>query len=1092
MFSYEEFSRYKVPLTEVLKATNNFSDENLIGQGGFGKVYKGRLIRFGEQTVVIAARRLHYHYGQGDLEFWQEISMLSDLKHDNLVCFLGYCNENGENIIINKYENHESLDKYLKDSNLTWMQRLQICVGVARAMNYIHFDVGHNYSVIHRNIKSSKILLDENRKPKLSGFEHALKNTSDRRHRLLLSEVIGTIGYIDPTYEKTGFVTHKSDVYSFGVVLFEILCGTRAFVPENGKLDVDTQIYISKDNKSILASSTNNITTPEKLTTINYGLTQSSSFIDGRPSSFVDGRPSSFVDGGPSSFVDGRRSSFVYRQSSSFVYGQPYSVDDGKPWSHGDIHSEESDSMNEQIYILHPLYTMKKLEEYIHNPKEGLLAQLVKSCYDDESLKDMIDPTLLEQIDHESFKLYTETAYSCLKEQRAQRPNIDQVDRNLERALELQMRHENLLKEQSIIAGKDEGIRSSNRWKGTSMEHLKIPLSDILSATKNFTQIYLGSGTYGNVYGAELELPMVDQNRSEISKIRKTVAIKCLKEDKHAKQGFVAEIELLSSCKHPNIVTLVGFCDEGPHMILVYEYASNGSLDAYLGRTNKSINLTWALRLKICIDIARGLDYLHNRKEDEEKIIHRDIKSGNILLDMNLVAKIADFGLSRFHHANKEEKTVYTTNIAGTEVYLDPEYLKTGRLKRAVDIYSFGVVLFEILSGKIANDQIYMAENDKGIAHVARRQFEEGTINAMIDPKIIDEVDELRSTLNKGPNQDSLKTFIELAYRCVAETQDGRPTAKEIMEELEKALSLQENNKDNLQMSFEQIKFATDNFSHENLVGQGGFGKTYKGKVEHSINGCEIIVAKRLDRSLGQGNHHFLIELEILFDYKHDNIIGLKGYCNEMEEKIIVYEHASKMSLDMHLEDKDLSWMKRLNICIDVAKGLSFLHGGALTKAKEVVVHRDIKCANILLNADWKAKISDFGLSAITPINQEVISKLVGTEGYVDPLYEVTGFCTEKSDIYSFGVVLFEILYGKLLVPDTRNYNQENVTRILNHIHEEGIADSIVFKEIKEKLHPGSLSTFQMIVAECLDVDRKKRPTAEIVLEQLKKALELQ
>ncbi|KAI3677324.1 hypothetical protein L1987_86949 [Smallanthus sonchifolius] len=102
-----------------------------------------------------------------------------------------------------------------------------------------------------------------------------------------------------------------------------------------------------------------------------------------------------------------------------------------------------------------------------------------------------------------------------------------------------------------------------------------------------------------------------------------------------------------------------------------------------------------------------------------------------------------------------------------------------------------------------------------------------------------------------------------------------------------------------------------------------------------------------------------------------------------------------------------------------------------------MVIHRDIKSANILLNADWKAKISDFGLSAITAINQEVISKLVGTIGYVDPVYEITGFFTEKSDIYSLGVVLFEILYGQLLVPNTKDYDQQRVRTILKHIHEE-------------------------------------------------------
>ncbi|KAF5784478.1 putative protein kinase RLK-Pelle-CR4L family [Helianthus annuus] len=132
--------------------------------------------------------------------------MLSHLKHKNLVSFIGFCDEKDEKIIINKHESHESLEKYLKGSVLTWLQRLQIFVGIAQALNYIHYDAERNISVIHRNIKSSKVLLDDNWEPKLSGFELAMRNTSERRHRLLLAEVIGTIGYMDPVrigYQRT-------------------------------------------------------------------------------------------------------------------------------------------------------------------------------------------------------------------------------------------------------------------------------------------------------------------------------------------------------------------------------------------------------------------------------------------------------------------------------------------------------------------------------------------------------------------------------------------------------------------------------------------------------------------------------------------------------------------------------------------------------------------------------------------------------------------------------------------------------------------------------------------------------------------------
>ncbi|GKB22114.1 kinase RLK-Pelle-CrRLK1L-1 family protein [Tanacetum coccineum] len=186
-----EFAHLKIPLEEIVKATKSFANENLIGQGGFGKVYKGTLSRSGE-SIHIVARRLHHDYGQGDIEFWTEIMMLASLKNENVVSIVRFCDEKDEKIIVNKYEAKGSLDKYLSGPTLTWMQRLKICVDVAHALKCIHD--GRDFSIIHRNIKSSKILLDDNWKPMLSGFEVSIKNTRARRHRLLLAEVIGTIG----------------------------------------------------------------------------------------------------------------------------------------------------------------------------------------------------------------------------------------------------------------------------------------------------------------------------------------------------------------------------------------------------------------------------------------------------------------------------------------------------------------------------------------------------------------------------------------------------------------------------------------------------------------------------------------------------------------------------------------------------------------------------------------------------------------------------------------------------------------------------------------------------------------------------------
>ncbi|KAM0037021.1 putative protein kinase RLK-Pelle-CrRLK1L-1 family [Helianthus debilis subsp. tardiflorus] len=270
-----------------------------------------------------------------------------------------------------------------------------------------------------------------------------------------------------------------------------------------------------------------------------------------------------------------------------------------------------------------------------------------------------------------------------------------------------------------------------------------------------------------------------------------TVAIKRIfNRDDGGKEGFLAEIDVVSRCEHPNIISLLGFCVEDNEMLMVYEHAPKKSLDGYLGSTNK-VNPTWTQRLQMCIDIAHGLHYLHTNMGNKYGIIHGDIKSDNILLGENWEAKIADFGLSKVHHGYHHASTIKTNHIAGTNVYLDPEYARTGKLKKASDIYSFGVVLFEIFSGTLAYDQIYICENENGLAPIAKQHFEKGTLDKILDPKIRDEAHELISTLKVGPCLESLNAFSKIAYRCLAISQAERPTIEEVIKDLEKALKFQ-------------------------------------------------------------------------------------------------------------------------------------------------------------------------------------------------------------------------------------------------------------------------------------------------------------
>ncbi|GKA62467.1 kinase-like domain, phloem protein 2-like protein [Tanacetum coccineum] len=256
------------------------------------------------------------------------------------------------------------------------------------------------------------------------------------------------------------------------------------------------------------------------------------------------------------------------------------------------------------------------------------------------------------------------------------------------------------------------------------MNHLEIPLKDIISATDNFGEEYLiERGGLGVVYKAKLDhfdreklLSTYETNIDELPKRNSTVAMKRLyaTEVELDEIGPNAEIEILTRCEHRNVVSLLGFCKEGAERILIYEHASSyGGLNDNL-RSRNMTPLTWLQRIKICIDVARGLNYIH-----KQNIIHRDIKSSNILLDKNWEAKIFDFGLAKLIPTNQEAIITPLTSLAGTPTYSDQEYVKTGVLRKASDVYSFGVVLVEILTGRLAYEPVYIKGNRGWITRLA-------------------------------------------------------------------------------------------------------------------------------------------------------------------------------------------------------------------------------------------------------------------------------------------------------------------------------------------------------------------------------------
>ncbi|WOL04660.1 serine/threonine-protein kinase CDL1-like isoform X2 [Canna indica] len=227
--------------------------------------------------------------------------------------------------------------------------------------------------------------------------------------------------------------------------------------------------------------------------------------------------------------------------------------------------------------------------------------------------------------------------------------------------------------------------------------------------------------------------------------------------------------------------------------------------------------------------------------------------------------------------------------------------------------------------------------------------------------------------------------------------------------------------------TFRELAFVTRNFRADCLLGEGGFGRVYKGRLESSN---QIVAIKQLDRNGLQGNREFLVEVLMLSLLHHPNLVNLIGYCADGDQRLLVYEYMPLGSLEDHLHDpspdkKRLDWSTRMKIAAGAAKGLEYLHD----KASPPVIYRDLKCSNILLDEEYNPKLSDFGLAKLGPVgdNTHVSTRVMGTYGYCAPEYAMTGQLTLKSDVYSFGVVLLELITGRRAIDISRSQGEHNL-----------------------------------------------------------------
>ncbi|KAB2003708.1 hypothetical protein ES319_D11G149700v1 [Gossypium barbadense] len=286
--------------------------------------------------------------------------------------------------------------------------------------------------------------------------------------------------------------------------------------------------------------------------------------------------------------------------------------------------------------------------------------------------------------------------------------------------------------------------------------------------------------------------------------------------------------------------------------------------------------------------------------------------------------------------------------------------------------------------------------------------------------------------------------------------------------------------------TFRELAAATRNFRKECLIGEGGFGRVYKGKLEKT---GQVVAVKQLDRNGLQGNREFLVEVLMLSLLHHPNLVNLIGYCSDCDQRLLVYEYMPLGSLDDHLLDispsqKPLDWYARMKIARGAAKGLEYLHD----KANPPVIYRDLKSANILLDHEYNAKLSDFGLAKLGPQGDKthVSSRVMGTYGYCAPEYQRTGQLTVKSDVYGFGVVLLELITGRRAIDTTRPNNEQNLVSWAQPMFKEPSK----FSELADPLLEGNfpargLQQALAVAAMCLQEEGEVRPLISDVVTAL-------
>ncbi|PWA52083.1 protein kinase-like domain-containing protein [Artemisia annua] len=1017
-----------IPLEEIMLATGNFSEENQILKQGDCVIYRGQLSE-GWKNCMAAFR--HYR-GDGDEEreaFQNELNYISSLKHDNIIPFIGYCDEGiGNMVIVHEYPVNGSLYDHLKNedkrNSLTWAQRLSICLGVAKGLRYLHSGVSEHGRIIHLSVMESNILLD-NLNARICGFDFSASIPVDEPDQQVYRPVTHIQTYMDPVYAATGLVKAASDVFSFGVLLFKMLTNMHALDLPGESTPADLIELVQRQYDS--------------------GLDK---FIDPAIKDQVGGRSFRMFN------------KIAYKCISLNLKDRPTMVGIVQTFEEIIDINDQGDAPLEDFFI--------PLKEIISATCNFSKAFWIGGGGFGEVYKGRLPERWKNR--EAAIKRLDKTGHQGKTEFRNE---LDLIS---------MFHHQNII---PFIGYCDEGTsfyidpiyhESGVLCKESDVYSFGVVLFEMVSGILAYKRrsfddgkpqplIHLVRRYYNKELGKLVDPCISDQIKGRSLRKLADTAYRCLSfstEERPSMSKIIKSIE--------NALDIQEFGDASITTMRIHQYRK---LEDLLIPLEEIILATCGFSKASEIGNGGiGVVYkgqFSERWQNHDVAIKRLNKTGDkgkteFLNELKLISKFHHQNIIPFIDFAKQQQTKLYTSAAGTNCYTDPIYHEGSILRPESDVYSFGVVMFELLSGmlgwylrKIGDDK------PRPLINLVRRYYDYEK-ELLIDPQIKDEID-----------SSSFLAFIEVAYQCISFNSKERPSMETIIDKIEEALDFQVANGEDSELYRGQL---SENWDNRSAAFKRFYNYYWSNTKEKFLN--ELKVISMLD-------HENIIPFlgycdegkETIIVYEYPVHGSLANYLEEDDKRsCLTWQNRMEICMDAA---KGLNYLHS-----GLGQHNTVIHGSFMER--NILLDDNLKAKICGFEISEFIPGNQPCQQVYKPVDEHI-----DTYTHKDPIYLETGFLTAESDIYSFGVLLFRILtWPEALTRVSKDGDgiPNSLTMMVQH-HCHNRLDSLIDPVIRDQIGSPSFRMIEEITRKCLSYSIKDRPTMDTLVKTIKAALDI-